>query len=596
MRNKVRSPFPPAGKGLASHSRGKPSPPSRKRNTLFIAWRFYLLISLILLIVLGLIVRVFDLAVIRQHFLQREGDVRALRTTTLPAFRGMITDRNGYPLAISTCVYSIWMNPTEFSGKAQDIKLLNQLLAIKPAVIAALLQHSKKRRHMFVYLKRNVSPNIASKVKALLISGIYLQQNFKRYYPEGEVTAHLVGFTNVDDQGQEGLELAYNQWLTGVSGKTVVVKDRLGRSIANVRNVQEQQAGHNLVLSINRRIQYLAYRELMAGVQKNLAESGSVIVVNIKTGEILAMVNQPSFNPNKRTIKERGALRNRAVTDTFEPGSTIKAFSIASALDGGKYTPNTVIDTYPGWLRVGHNLVHDEHNNGQLTIRQILQLSSNVGVTKMILSIPPNQLWNMLHQVGFGEITGVGFPGERSGELIHRNHWDPFALATLSFGYGMSVTSLQLAQAYMIFANHGIKIPLSLLRIAKPPVGEQVINVKVADQMLQLLEAVVSKNSGKEEQSTGKPARIPGYRVAGKTGTAKIVGTNGYEKHRYVSSFVGIAPVSHPRFLVAVVIRDPQGKNYFGGTVSAPVFKKIMEATLHTSNVPQDDEDYPKLP
>jgi cell division protein FtsI (penicillin-binding protein 3) len=553
----------------------------------YIAWRFYLLVILIIFVVLGLILRMLDLSVVKQHFLQSQGNARVLRTVMTPAFRGMITDRNGYPLAISTSVFSIWMNPEEFSPTSQQIKSLSQALAIKPSVIQSLHQRYEDSDYEFAYLKRDVSPDIADKVKSLAIPGVYLQQSFKRYYPEVEVAAHVVGFTNVDDRGQEGLELAYNDWLMGKPGKTLVIKDRMGRSISTVRNLAEQQPGHDLVLSINRRIQYIAYRELMAGIKNNLAESGSVIVIDVKTGEVLAMVNQPSFNPNKRMAKENNAFRNRAVTDTFEPGSTIKAFSVASAFDSGKYKPSTVIDTYPGWFRVGHNIVRDEHNAGQLTITQILQLSSNVGVTKMILSLQSDQLWKMLHTVGFGEITGIGFPGERSGELLHRDHWDPFALATLSFGYGMSVTPLQLAQAYMIFANHGIKIPLSLLRVDKSPVGVRVISDKVATQMLQVLEAVVSKQSGKEEQSTGSKAQISGYRVAGKTGTSKIVGAHGYE-NRYVSSFVGIAPVSHPRFVVAVVIRDPQGKSYFAATVAAPIFKKIMEATLHALNVSPD--------
>jgi cell division protein FtsI (penicillin-binding protein 3) len=555
----------------------------------YIAWRFYLLLSLIFLIVLGLMIRAVDLTVLKKHFLQMQGDARVLRTITTPAFRGMMTDRNGYPLAISTSVYSVWMNPSEFLKDSKSIKVLSAALHLKPTAIDILLKRSQNRHQQFAYLKRDVSPDVANKIKLLAIPGIYLQQSFKRYYPEAEVAAHIVGFTNVDDRGQEGLELAYNQWLTGTPGKALVIKDRLGRSISKIRNIEEQKPGHDLVLSINRRLQYIAYRELMAGVKDNLAESGTVIIADIKTGEILAMVNQPSFNPNKLTGKEGGALRNRAVTDTFEPGSTIKAFSIASALDSGKYTPNTIVDTYPGWFRVGHNIVRDEHNNGQLTVTQILQLSSNVGVTKIILSLPPRQLWNLLHEVGFGETTGVGFPGERSGELIRRVYWDPFALATLSFGYGMSVTALQLTQAYMIFANHGVKVPLSLLRVEKPPVGERVISGKLADQMLGLLEAVVSRKTGKEERSTGKPAQIQGFRVAGKTGTAKIAGAHGYEKHRYVSSFVGIAPVSNPRFVVTVIIRDPQGKNYFGGLVSAPIFKRIMEATLHILNIPPDD-------
>lgn len=553
----------------------------------YIAWRFYLLVSLMVLIVLGLIVRMLDLTVLKQHFLQTQGDARVLRTIMTPAFRGMITDRDGYPLAISTSVFSIWMNPEEFSPTSLQMKSLSKALALKSSTLQSLIKRYENSDNEFVYLKRDVSPDVANKIKSFGIPGVYLQQSFKRYYPEVEVAAHVVGFTDVDDRGQEGLELAYNDWLMGKPGRTVVIKDRMGRSVSTVRSLAEQQPGHDLVLSLNRRIQYIAYRELMAGIKENMAESGSVIVVDVKTGEILAMVNQPSFNPNKRTAKEADAFRNRAITDTFEPGSTIKAFSVASAFATGKYRPSTLIDTYPGWLRVGHNVVKDEHNAGQLTITQILQLSSNVGATKMVLSLPPDQLWKTLHQVGFGEITGIGFPGERSGELMRRNHWDPFALATLSFGYGMSATMLQLTQAYMIFANHGIKIPLSLLRVDKPPVGTRVISDKVANEMMEVLEAVVSKDSGKEELSTGRKAQITGYRVAGKTGTSKIVGVHGYEK-RYVSSFVGIAPVSHPRFVVAVLIRDPRGKSYYAATVSAPIFKKIMEATLHALNVPPD--------
>jgi len=555
----------------------------------YIAWRFYLLIGLIFVIVLGLILRMLDLSVLKRHFLQSQGNARVLRTVMTPAFRGMITDRNGYPLAISTSVFSIWINPEEFAPTLEQIKTLGQILTIKPMDIRLLLKRYVNSHHQFVYLKRDMPPTIADQIKSLAIPGLYLQQSFKRYYPEAEVAAHVVGFTNVDDRGQEGLELAYNDWLTGKSGKTLVVKDRIGRTISNVQNVSAQQPGHDLILSINRRIQYIAYRELMTGIKENVAESGSVIVVDVKTGEVLAMVNQPSFNPNKRMAGTSDAFRNRAVTDTFEPGSTIKAFSVASAFDSGKYKPTTLIDTYPGWMRVGHDVVRDEHNNGLLTITQILQLSSNVGVTKMILPLPPNQLWTMLRNVGFGEVTGIGLPGERSGELPRRERWSPFAIATLSFGYGMSVTALQLTQAYMIFANHGVKIPLSILRIERLPVGEQVIKAKVADQMLAVLESVVDQNSGKEAQSTGKAAQIPGYRVAGKTGTAKIVGVNGYEKHRYVSSFVGIAPVSHPRFIVAVVIRDPRGKNYYAAQVTAPIFKRIMEGTLHALNVPPDE-------
>lgn len=555
-----------------------------RRDVAFIPWRFYLILSLILLVISGLVVRVIDLTVIKRGFLQNEGNVRVLRTINTPAFRGMITDRNNYPLAVSTSVYSVWINPRDFTATASHLKVLSRLLDIKPSHIQDLIKPEKGKHREFVYAKRGVSPEVAVKIKQLALPGVYLQEEYKRYYPEGEIAAHLVGFTNVDDKGQEGLELAYNQWLTGLPGKKMVIKDRLGRVVSDVRTIQEQKPGNDLVLSIDKRIQYLAYRELLAGVQQNVASSASVVVLDVKTGEILAIVNQPSFNPNNRPLHRTDIYRNRAVTDTFEPGSTIKPFSIASVLDSGQYKPDTIINTYPGWIRVDRHVVQDEHNNGPLTVAQVLQKSSNVGVTKMILSLPPNQLWSLLHRVGFGEITGVGFPGEQSGSLVKRSKWAPFTLATLSFGYGMSVTPIQLAQAYSIFANGGIKIPISLVKIDKAPVGERVIDATLAKQMMALLETVTTAKG-----ATGELARVPGYLVAGKTGTAKIVGLHGYEKHRYTSTFVGIAPASNPRLVVAVVIHDPQGKQYYGGFVAAPVFEKIMEGALRILNVPPDD-------
>jgi cell division protein FtsI (penicillin-binding protein 3) len=553
-------------------------------QAMFISWRFYFCIFIILFLVAGLIARLLDLTVIKQHFLQVQGDERALRTLSEPAFRGMITDRNGYPLAVSTSVFSIWVSPKEAQINLQQLKLLSKILALQPNVVNTLIQRNKIKKREFVYLKRDMSPELAAKVKALKIPGVYLQQEYRRYYPEGEIAAHVVGSTNVDDRGQEGMELAYNDWLAGSPGKRKVIKDRLGRIISDVQTLQEQKAGHDLVLSINRRLQYLAYRELMAGVKANNAESGSVVVLDTKTGEILAMVNQPSYNPNNHRNKHnQDSYRNRAVTDVFEPGSTIKAFSVATALDSGQYQAESVVDTAPGWMSVGGHLVRDEHNNGLLTVTEILQLSSNIGVTKMLLSLPPDHLWHLLHDVGFGEVTSIGFPGERAGLLINRPQWSPFILATLGFGYGISVTTLQLAQAYSVIANNGIKIPLSLTRIENPPAGERVMNEKVAKEMLKLLEAVVMK------KGHGGNAHILGYHVAGKTGTARIVGPNGYEKHRYVASFVGIAPVSNPRIVVAVVIRDPRGKQYYGNDVSAPVFAKIMEGALRNMNIPPDD-------
>lgn len=548
----------------------------------FIAWRFYLLIAFILLIVAGLIARLVDLSVVNQVFLKNQGNARALREVSTPAFRGMITDRNGYPLAISTSVYSIWINPQEFVDSPEHIKLLSQKLSLKKSDIKLLIEHANDKDREFLYLKRDVSPEIAAVIKSLALAGVYEQQDYKRFYPEAEIAAHVVGFTNVDDQGQEGLELAYNQSLAGTPGKDIVIKDRLGRVITNVKNIQQQKPGKDLTLSLNRRLQYLAYRELLEGVKKNLASSGSVVVLDVKTGEVLAMVNQPSFNPNNRAHTTTDELRNRAITDVFEPGSTMKAFSIATALASGLYSPDTIINTYPGWMAVGRHVVRDEHSKGPMTVTQILDISSNVGVTKMILSLPSDRLWNILHAVGFGEDTGVGFPGERSGVLS--KHTDPFALATLAFGYGISVTPLQLAHAYATLANNGVKIPLSLLKLDKAPEGKQTIDPRIAKEMLGLLQTVVEAKG-----ATGKKAQIPGYHVAGKTGTSRILGLHGYEKHRHTSSFVGIAPATEPRIVVAVIINDPHGKDYLAADVSAPVFKNIMEGALRMLDVAPDD-------
>jgi cell division protein FtsI (penicillin-binding protein 3) len=555
----------------------------------FSPWRFYFVLSLIFLTVIGLIARSINLAILNQHFLMKQGDERVLRLVRTPAFRGMIVDRNGFPLAISTTVYSVWINPKEFAPQKNMLLSLSNVLKLPPKEITAIVKHYQNSKRGFVYLKRGLSPQMAKYIQSLHIAGLHTQQEYRRYYPEGEIASQVVGFTNIDDQGQEGLELAYNQWLTGESGKKWVIKDRLGRAIADVHTLQEQKAGRDLVLSMDRRIQYLAYRELMAGVIKNQAASGSIVVLDSRTGEVLAMANYPSFNANNRNASHKENFRNRAVTDSFEPGSTIKAFSIASALDSGKFKADSVIDTSPGWMRVEHSPipVRDEHNNGLLSLMQILQVSSNVGTAKIILSLPPDHLWNVLHRVGFGEITGIGFPGEQNGSLVKHAPWGAFTLATLAFGYGMSVTPLQLARAYSVIANDGVKLPVSLLKLDTPPPGDQVMEAKVTKQMLLLLESVVSTKG-----ATGELARVPGYRIAGKTGTSKIALEHGrgYEKHRYFSSFVGIAPVTNPRLIVAVVIRDPHGKQYLGGSVSGPVFEKVMENTLRILSVPPDGE------
>lgn len=556
-----------------------------KDQASFIAWRFYLIIFILICSMTGLVVRVIDLTVCEKNFLRKQGDERSLRLMHIPAYRGMILDRNNSPLAVSTVVYAVWMNPQIFNidKNRVDLLSLSRILDLNKNSILDIFKRAKEKNKEFVYLKRGLDPKAANEIKNLSVTGIYIQPEHKRYYPEGEVTAHVIGLTNIDDDGQEGIELGFNDWLQGETGKKWIIKDRLGNSITDVATLHSQKPGNDLILSIDKRIQYLAYRELLAGVIENQADSGTVIVLDVKTGEVLAMVNQPAFNPNNRSTRNNDNFKNRAVTDTFEPGSTIKAFSVASALDSGKYQPDTIVDTSPGWMQIGHNVVHDEKNNGQMTLARILQISSNMGMTKVMLNMPKIQLWDLLHRLGFGEITGIAYPGEQSGVLLNTQNWGDFKIATLGFGYGLSVTALQLARAYAVIANDGIKLPISLLRLDTVPQGKKVLESKVAKQMLDLLESVIQKGS-----TGGARARVSGYRVAGKTGTAKVAGQNGYQ-HQYISSFVGIAPLNHPRIVVAVVIHHPKGKNYYGGYVSGPIFSRVMSGTLRILNIPPDD-------
>lgn len=543
--------------------------------------RHSIILFILALGLIGIVWRLIDLTLINQAFLKGQGDARTLRTITIPAHRGMIFDKNGQPLAISTPVDSVWINPSEFEVTKTELAKLAELLQMNKKVIQQKL--IKESRREFVYLKRSIDPALGKQIKELEIPGVYLQHEYRRYYPEGEITAHVLGFTNVDDHGQEGLELAYNQWLQGVVGIKRVLKDRLGHIVADVGVIREPKPGQNLSLSIDRRIQYFAYRELQNGVAQFKADSGTVVVLDVTTGEILAMVNYPSYNPNDRRGPHDARYRNRAVTDLLEPGSTIKAFSMASALASGRYHVNSKIDTSPGWMLVNGKKVEDEHNNGSIDLTTILQRSSNVGVTKITLSLPPQSLWNILHTVGFGELTDIGFPGERSGLLVNYPVWDPFVLSTLSFGYGMSVTPLQLAQAYGILAANGCKRPVSLLHLDTISPCKQMIDAKVTKDILVMLESVLTQGG------TAPLARVPGYRITGKTGTARIVGQHGYEKHKYNSIFVGIAPASKPRLVVAVILHDPAGRQYYGGYTSGPVFSHIMGEALHLLNVPPDD-------
>lgn len=544
-------------------------------------WRFWTIIGILGFGALVLIFRVIDLNIFKHNFLLGQGDARTMRVVSIPSFRGMILDRNNQPLAISTPVVSVWINPHEFNINNPEISELTKLANINLYQLRE--KYSKNTTRDFMYLQRDLDPSVGDQITALNIPGVYLQKEYRRYYPEGPAAAHILGFTNIDDHGQEGLEMAFDQWLQGTPGAKRVLKDRYGNTVADVGVLHQQIPGHNLTLSIDSRIQYIAYRELLNGVQQFHAASGSAVVLNVNTGEILAMVNVPSYNPNQRPTNEDSRYRNRAVTDTFEPGSTMKPFGIATALASGKVTPNFTVDTSPGWFMLDGKKVEDEHNNGVVDLTTILKVSSNVGMAKVILTTPPDALWHTLHNVGFGQTTQSDFPGEQPGVLINHPIWNPFVLATNSFGYGLSVTTLQLAQAYAVFATGGIKRPVTFLRTDNPPAGVRVMDPTIAHELLTMLESVLVKGG------TAPAARVPDYRVTGKTGTARILGPHGYEKDHHNGMFVGIAPASNPQLVIVVMMHDPQGAKYFGGDVAGPVFSRIMGQALRLLNIPPDD-------
>ncbi len=528
--------------------------------------------------------RVVDLHVFNRAFLQRQGDARALRVVAIPAHRGMITDRNGEPLAISTPVESVWANPKELAAARGRWRALCKVLDIDPHWLEGMLARHQDRD--FVYLRRQIPPALAQQVMQLKIPGVSLQREYRRYYPTGQVFANVLGFTNVDDVGQEGIELMQNAWLQGTPGSKRVIKDRYGRIVENVESISEPRPGRDLRLSLDRRIQYLAYRELKAAMQRNQAKSGSAVVLDVRTGEILAMVNQPSYNPNNRDDLNSSHLRNRALTDVFEPGSSIKPFTIAAALESGKFTPDTLINTAPGTLRVANFTIHDTHDYGLLNVSQVVEKSSNVGAATMSLAIRPERLWNVFRKVGFGAITASAFPGEASGLLSYYTTWRDVERATLAYGYGISVTTLQLAQAYAVLASGGLLRPVTFFPTHGVPLREtRVIPSRITKEIVPMLEMVVSKNG------TGERAAIPGYHVAGKTGTAHKAEDGGYAQNRYEAVFAGFAPATDPRLVMVVMVDDPNTDEYYGGLVAAPVFSRVMAGALRLLDIPPDDLD-----
>ena len=558
--------------------RAKVSAPDFRRRSLVVALGLGVLLC-------GVLWSAVQRQVMEREFLQEQGKLRYLRDWEIPARRGMILDRNGEPLAVSSPVASVWANPRQLVDRPEVIAELAEALELDLAELTKRIE--KRRTKGFLYLKRRLDPQLAARVEQIKerhgIPELGLETEYRRFYPSGEIFGHVIGFTNLDDKGIEGLELTFDNWLRAEPGLRRVIKNGRHEVVAEVERLRTPRHGQDLVLSLDRRLQFLAYRELMRAVKEHRAKSASAVVLDVATGEILAMVNQPAYNPNGPLTGAGSTRRNRALTDVMEPGSTVKPLVVAAALERGLVTPHTPIDTSPGVLKVGRNRVRDVHNYGPLDTTGVITKSSNVGVVKLALRMDREVLWTLYDQVGFGRATGVQFPGEVTGRLRHFARWSNFEHATLAFGYGLSVTPLQLAHAYSVLAADGLSRPVSLLKRQTVPEGERVLGAETARAVRAMMETVVSA------KGTAKRAAIEGYRVAGKTGTAKKAVRGGYAARRYQAVFAGMAPASNPRFVMVVMVDEPGGKQYYGGLVAAPVFAKVMQGALRLFNVSPDD-------
>ena len=544
----------------------------------FSPWRSRLMLMALLSWFIALAARAVYLQGLHNDFLQEKGEARYARVLSLTATRGMIVDRNNEPLAISTPVESVAASPADAEMSAEQAQKLANLLELDAAEIKRRMADTKRE---FVYLKRQLPPEHAAKVVELGIPGVFLQREYRRYYPAGEVTSHLIGFTDVDDKGQEALELAFEADLSGKAGSRRVIKDRRGHIIEDVESIRKPQDGARLALSIDARIQYLAFRELKNAVNDHRAKAGGIVVLDSQTGEVLAMANLPSYNPNNRGKLDPRRTRNRTVTDLFEPGSTLKPFTAAAALEAGIVKPGSVIQTSPGHMTIGNRTIHDAHPHGALTVSQVIQKSSNIGAAKMALSLPAQTMWTLFNQVGFGVVPDSGFPGEVPGRLRAHASWKPIEQATMSYGHGISVSLLQLARAYTIFANDGELAPLTLVKRESPADMTSALKPETARAVRAMLELAVLPGG------TAPKAQIPGYRVGGKTGTAHKLEGRSYT-NKYISSFIGFAPASKPRLIVAVMIDEPSAGQHYGGAVAAPVFSQVMAGALRILSVPPD--------
>ncbi|MEE4340931.1 penicillin-binding protein 2 [Pseudomonas alliivorans] len=548
-------------------------------------WRFRVVVGLLVSLVLAICWRIVDLQVIDHTFLKEQGDARSLRHIPIPAHRGLITDRNGEPLAVSTPVTTLWANPREMQ---QDKSKWPMLAAAMGQDLKALTERlDAQATKEFIYLVRGLTPEQGQAVLDLKVPGVYGIEEFRRFYPAGDVTAHMVGFTDLDDHGREGVELAYDDWLAGVPGKRQVIKDRRGRLIKDVQVTKNAKAGKTLALSIDLRLQYLATRELRNAIVENEAKAGSLVIMDVKTGEVLAMVNQPTYNPNNRRTMVPAAMRNRAIIDVFEPGSTMKPISMTAALDSGRWKPTDKVEVYPGTLQIGKYTIRDvtKTEGPVLDLTGILINSSNVGMSKVAFDVGGESIFRAMQRVGFGQYTGLGFPGERVGNLPNYREWRKAETATLSYGYGLSVTALQLVHAYGALANNGRIVPLTILKSDTAPTAVQAIPEATAKTLQGMLQQVIEDPRGVYR------ARVPSYHVGGKSGTARktSIGTKGYAENSYRSLFAGFGPMSNPRYAIVVVIDEPSKGGYYGGLVSAPVFSKVMSGTLRLMNVSPDN-------
>lgn len=553
--------------------------PNRELRLRLEGWRAHVVMFSLMGLFLVLSGRALFLQGMKRDFLQQKGEARYSRVIELPANRGMVKDRNGELLAISTPVESIWASPDDVEASAQQIEKLARLMGMTRGELNKKLQNDDKN---FVYLKRQMPKEDATKIMALQIPGIFQTREYRRYYPLGAETSHLLGFTGVEDNGQEGIELAQQKLLSGKSGSRRVIKDRKGQIIEDVETIKAPQPGQDLTLSIDERIQHAAHKELKNAVLRNKAKAGAIVVLDAKTGEVLALANLPDFNPNNREKLTAAQSRNRVMTDTFEPGSTMKPFTAAAAIETGKFSPGTFIETGGGSMTIGPATIHDAHKEGRLTVEQVIQKSSNVGSAKMALALPAEYLWNVFNHAGFGNLPKSGFPGEVSGRLRPFKSWRPIEQATMSYGHGITVSLLQLARAYTVFANGGEILPVTLLKAESSPAGERVFSAKTTSAVNKMLEMATQAGG------TGIKAQVPGYRVAGKTGTTHKLEDGVYSPDKFVSSFVGFAPASNPRLIIAVMIDEPNGGEHFGGIVAAPVFSAVMGDSLRHMAIAQD--------